>query len=66
LIKWADDTDQLNQEQRQFVMNIAQSTHFDLELYLKLRDYVAVLDNIRKTSWDQTFRPSFEQLKLFD
>jgi sulfatase maturation enzyme AslB (radical SAM superfamily) len=66
LIKWADDTDQLNQEQRQFVMNIAQSTHFDLELYLKLRDYVTVLDSIRKTSWDQTFTPSFEQLKLFD
>jgi sulfatase maturation enzyme AslB (radical SAM superfamily) len=66
LIKWAQRTDWLTQEQRQFVINTAQSTHFDLELYLKLQDYVAVLDSIRKTSWGQTFRPSFEQLKLFD
>ena len=66
LIEWAQNTNRLTQEQRQFVINIAQSTHFDFDLYFKFRDYVMVLDDIRKTSWDQTFCPSFEQLKLFD
>jgi organic radical activating enzyme len=63
---WVQHTTDLNAEQTQFVTNIIQSTRFDLDLYFKFKDYVMVLDSIRKTSWDQTFCPSFEQLKLFD
>jgi hypothetical protein len=66
LAHWVQHTTDLNTEQNQFVTNIIQSTRFDLDLYLKFRDYVMVLDDIRKTSWDYVFRPSFEQFKLFD
>lgn len=65
LRKWAESTTDLNAEQRQFVIYSIDSTQFDLNLYLKFRDYVMVLDDIRKTSWDYIFRPRFTQLALF-
>ena len=65
LRSWAESTTDLNSEQRQFVINNIDSTQFDLDLYLKFRDYVMVLDDIRKTNWDGVFRPRLTQLSLF-
>lgn len=62
---WASSTTHLNTKQQQFVIRTIDNTHFDLNLYLKFRDYVMVLDDIRKTSWDYVFRPRFTQLALF-
>ena len=65
LAKWAEQTADLNKEQKQFVKQIVDTTKFELDSYLQFRDYTMVLDDIRKTSWDQTFSPTFEQLKFY-
>jgi organic radical activating enzyme len=65
LKSWAESTQYLNSEQRQFVISNINSTQFNLDLYLQFRDYVMVLDDIRKTSWDYIFHPRFKQLTLF-
>lgn len=65
LADWAAQTANLNSEQKQFVRKIIAATNFELDSYLQFRDYTMVLDDIRKTSWDQTFSPTFEQLKFY-
>jgi hypothetical protein len=65
LSNWAKQAATLNSEQKQFVRQIIATTNFEADSYLQFRDYVMVLDDIRKTNWDQTFSPTFEQLKFY-
>jgi sulfatase maturation enzyme AslB (radical SAM superfamily) len=66
LSNWVTTTTTLDHAQKQFIKNIIESAVFNLNLYVQYRDYVSVLDTIRKTDYNQVFSPTYEQFKLFD
>jgi hypothetical protein len=49
-----------------FLLNILDTITFDKNLHTQYKEYVNLLDSIRKTNFDQTFHPSESQdlLKL--
>lgn len=55
---WIDKTSWLSTPNRNLLQNLVSQTKFDLALYQQFREYIAVLDRIRGTSWDDTFNPS--------
>lgn len=55
---WIDNSTTITDMNRHFLRNLMNITHFDHDCYHRFRRYVEVLDEIRHTSWDQTFEPS--------
>ena len=56
--EWTDQTDSIAFHNRVFLKTFIKQAQFNLDNYLKFRAYIKLLDEIRKTSYDQIFNPS--------
>ena len=55
---WARHSSDLDPKSQRFVVNACDAAHFDHDLYLRYRDYVNTLDQVRGTSYDSIFCPA--------